>query len=91
MADRTYYLDIDRKITLWVNETMRVKFDGTENELRTYLEDNEGDFSGLAGEYCGSEFLLETEEAMTVEQNEGNPVHEINELREEVSPSWALV
>lgn len=75
----SYY--IDEKVTIWRRTYYNVE--GTEEEIKNKLVESVEGSSDL--EIFDSEILYETEESMTLENNNGNPTIEIfNETGETI-------
>jgi hypothetical protein len=84
---KRYTLNIDRKVIIWVNEDIDVDFEGTEEELRELIEKHEGNIHAASElqdmVYLDSEYVVETEEHMSKEANQGFPTYEIQSLIED--------
>jgi len=81
-----YLLNIDRKVTVWCNEERILLFDGSIKELQDIINKHEGDIDAVPEvEVIDSnwEYIAETEEPMSVGDNDGCAVFEIKELTEE--------
>lgn len=59
---RRYIINIDQLYKIWQNNVVEVEFDGTEEELRAFLETQTGSLDNLHPEYLSSENIIETEE-----------------------------
>lgn len=66
-----YTLNLDRKFTVWQNQSVTVEFDGSEAELRLTIAAAEGDLEAIDAlgrfgdegiNYNSHDFLVETEE-----------------------------
>lgn len=59
-----YRINIDQLMKIWQNNEVIVEFDGTEEELKQFIDDNKGDIAELNPEYLQSENLIESEELL---------------------------
>jgi hypothetical protein len=82
---KKYTINIDRKVSVWVNEEIEFDFDGTEAEVKELIQKHGGNIHAIEEfkdlNYNGSEYLVETEHHMDPEsENLGFETHEIHDL-----------
>ena len=71
---------LDEKVTIWVRRTCEIPDDVTEEEIMEQVKNNTIFDSGNI-EVCSNDFLFETEQSMTVEDNGEEPTLEYMELK----------
>lgn len=71
-----FYIKVDQKVTTWIRNTVAVEADSKEEAIKQVIKDlKDKDVYQLA--VMDSEELCETEEPLTVKDNDGEPTIEI--------------
>lgn len=79
-----YTINLDRKVKIWVNEEVEFDFEGSEEEVKELLNSHGGnihaieEFKDLI--YLDSEYIVETEEHITPEENADFETHELQDI-----------